>query len=143
MRGEIQAACDLTLAVTSEDTDAIARICSQQAQRLELDAFVKASSRSNIGVNELEKVGTRALTHSGSIPLGEHSSPVLELCDLVTEGFVRDDDILQGLDIACRGSLADDVQPAEDLQAVNGYRFVKAAVGAILLDKSLDERRHR
>ena len=86
--------------MTSEDTDAIARICSQQAQRLELDTFVKASSRSNIGVNELEQVGTRALTHCGAIPLREHSSPVLELCDLVTEGFVRDDDILQGLDIA-------------------------------------------
>ena len=86
--------------MTSEDTDAIARICSQQAQCLELDTFVKASSRSNIGVDELQEVSPRALTHCGSIPLGEHSSPVLELCDLVTEGFVRDDDILQWLDIA-------------------------------------------
>ena len=62
MRGEIQAACDLTLAVTSEDTDAIARICSQQTQRLELDTFVKASSRSNIGVDELQKVSPRTLS---------------------------------------------------------------------------------
>ena len=86
--------------MASEDTDAIARICSQQTQRLELDTFVKASCGSNIGVDELEQVGTRALTYSRTIPLGEHSGPVLELCDLVTEVFVRDDDILQWLDIA-------------------------------------------
>ena len=86
--------------MTSEDTDAIARICSQQTQRLELDTFVKASSRSNIGVNELQEVSPRTLSYCRTIPLREHSSPVLELCDLVTEGFVRDDDILQGLNIA-------------------------------------------
>ena len=86
--------------MTSEDTDTISRICSQQAQRLELDTFVKASSRSNIGVDELEQVGTRTFTYCRTIPLGEHSGPVLELCDLMTEGFVRDDDIFQWLDIA-------------------------------------------
>ena len=54
--------------MTSEDTDAIARICSQEAQRLELDTFVKASSRSNIGVNELQEVSTRALSYCRTNP---------------------------------------------------------------------------
>jgi len=125
---------------------AIARI-SREAPVLVLDQVeerVVAGGAANV-VNNAATLGGTAYAAGvcGTDTSGDALLAVLAENAVRTEGFVRDDDILQGLDIACRGSLADDVQPAEDLQAVNGYRFVKAAVGAILLDESLDERRHR
>ena len=89
-------------------------------------------------VHQLDEVGCGALAHGGTLPVGEHGSPAHQACEPVALLGIGDDDVLEGLDVAPRGCMADDVDPAGELETLYGLLLVEAAAGAVASDECLD-----